>query len=98
MGTRAGVTDVAAAVHVFVVPDRRVGPRPVAATELRKRHTGDAAPEVLRRIQIEPLVQVYANPKSFLVDIEEPAQPGAEACDHAIVGVCERKAAGALRA
>ena len=46
--------------------------------ELRAWHAGDVGPELLRRIEIEALVQIHANTQTRLIDREESTQPRAE--------------------
>src|SRR6266545_465676 len=80
------------------VPDGRIGYRAVRLDELRLGDSRQPRPEGRPRGQIEPLVEIQANPQAGLVDPEVVPQPRAEKHDHPRIAVRELNASISLAA
>src|SRR5438094_6711895 len=81
---------------MLVRANRRVGLRAIRGTELRSRNPRDIGPVALSDVEIEPFVEIDANAKSRLVNIEEAAQPGTEESHHGGISVREAHVSVAL--
>src|SRR3954454_21871055 len=98
MGARAPVVDVEAAELVLVPSDRRVWYRAIRLVELTQWDPRDLRPMSLRRVQVEPLMEVHARTETSLVDLEEVPEPRTEEPDHRRITVREAHTALGLRA
>src|SRR5258705_7720228 len=89
MRPRARIGHLRAASRVLRSTDRRIRLCAIRLAELRDRNSQLLRPERHRLIEVESLVEIEANPKARLVDVEEVAEPRAEEGVHARIAFGE---------